>query len=119
MNNDPTTEAYRAALGRSWRQNDVAKDPDHVLRLVGEVLLHEADIESGSDITGPDQCATLLRAAAMLTYVAAMRSPVNHAIVWQAACEAVQDQERYDAASAAKQMAAVFEGMGKRSRFSP
>lgn len=119
MNDDPVTEAYRAALGAAWEQNEVAQAPDHALRLIGEVLLHEADIESGSDITGPDQCATLLRAAAMLTYVAAMRSPVNHAIVWQAACEAVQDQERYDAASAAKQMAAIFEGLGKRPRLSP
>lgn len=119
MNHDPTTEAYRAALGQAWEQDEVAQHPDHALRLIGEVLLHEADIESGSGITGPDQCATLLRAAAMLSYVAAMRSPVNHAIAWQAACEAVKDQEHHDAASAAKQMAAVFEGLGKRSRFSP
>lgn len=116
MNDHQTTTAYRAALGQAWMQNDVAQHPDHALRLIGEVLLHEADIESGSDITGPDQCATLLRAAAMLTYVAAMRSPANHAIAWQAACEAVQDQERHDAAKA---MSAVFQGLGKRPRFSP
>jgi len=119
MSHDPTTTAYRSALGQAWAQNDVAQDPDHALRLIGEVLLHEGDIESGSGLTGTEQCATLLRAAAMLSYVAAMRSPVDHAIAWQAACEAVQDQERYDVASAAKQMAAVFEGLGKRSRFSP